>query len=165
MVGKSSKNNRLSETAFFDAHQIVTFISRMCSVTPPTEPVVEKPCDPSPCGPNSICRPVGSQPVCSCQSGYEGVPPECRPECISSSECPPTKACVNQKCQDPCPGACGQGAQCRAVNHSPICNCPSGWTGDPLTGCRVIPCKHDPHINLKVSVRLTELHVSNSQTG
>lgn len=103
---------------------------------------MSEPCNPSPCGPNSVCRPVGSEPVCSCKSGYEGVPPECRPECISSSECPPSKACVNQKCQDPCPGACGRDAQCRVVNHSPICVCPSGWTGDPITGCRIIPSKH-----------------------
>lgn len=115
----------------------------MYSVVRPTEPSVVKPCDPSPCGPNSICRPVGTEPVCSCISGYDGIPPDCRPECVSSSECPPSKACVNMKCQDPCPGACGRDAQCRVVNHSPICVCPSGWTGDPLTGCRIIPSKHD----------------------
>jgi hypothetical protein len=48
----------------------------------PIEPVVtERPCVPSPCGPNSACREVSNKPVCSCQSGFVGVPPSCRPEC------------------------------------------------------------------------------------
>ena len=109
----------------------------------PTSPnVVEQPCNPTPCGPNSVCRPVGNSPVCSCQPGYLGVPPECRPECVSNSECAPSQACVNLKCQDPCPGTCGRDAQCRVVNHNPICVCPSGYTGDPLTGCHIQPSKH-----------------------
>lgn len=94
---------------------------------------------PSPCGPNSQCREVGNVPVCSCQPGYMGVPPECRPECVSSSECPPSLACINFKCQDPCTGTCGRDAECRVLNHNPTCVCPSGWTGDPLTGCSPIP--------------------------
>ncbi len=113
------------------------------NVAIPTQPsVVERPCVPTPCGPNSQCREVGNAPVCSCQSGYLGVPPECRPECVTSSECAPSQSCVNFKCQDPCPGTCGRDAQCRVVNHNPICVCPSGWTGDPLTGCHIIPSKH-----------------------
>ncbi|EFX65777.1 hypothetical protein DAPPUDRAFT_229540, partial [Daphnia pulex] len=109
-------------------------------IIPPTSPsVIEKPCDPPPCGPHSTCRPVGNAPVCACQPGYLGIPPECRPECVSSSECAPAQACLNFKCQDPCPGTCGRDAQCKIVNHNPICICPAGWTGDPLTGCRIIP--------------------------
>jgi len=111
---------------------------------PPTAPsLVEEPCKPSPCGPNSVCRPVGNAPVCSCQSNYLGLPPDCRPECVSSSECAPSQACLNLKCQDPCKETCGRDAQCKVVNHNPICVCPSGWTGDPMTGCRIIPSKHD----------------------
>lgn len=101
--------------------------------------MTEQPCNPTPCGPNSICRPVGSSPVCSCQPGYLGVPPECRPECVSNSECSPSQACLNLKCQNPCEGACGRDSECRVVGHNPICVCPSGYTGDPLTGCRIIP--------------------------
>lgn len=111
-------------------------------IVPPTSPsVIEKPCDPPPCGPHSTCRPVGNAPVCACQPGYLGIPPECRPECVSSSECAPAQACLNFKCQDPCPGTCGRDAQCKIVNHNPICICPAGWIGDPLTGCRIIPSK------------------------
>ena len=110
----------------------------------PTSPnVLEEPCNPTPCGPNSICRPVGTSAACSCQAGYLGVPPECRPECVSNSECSPSQACRNLKCHDPCKDTCGNNAECRVVGHNPICSCPLGYTGDPFTGCRIIPSKPD----------------------
>lgn len=97
--------------------------------------VPSEPCQPSPCGPNSICRVVNEHAVCSCQPGLVGSPPSCRPECVVSSECPLTQACLNQKCRDPCPGTCGQNARCQVINHNPICNCAAGNTGDPFTRC------------------------------
>jgi hypothetical protein len=102
-----------------------------------TEPPIIRrdPCSPSPCGPNSQCREVNRQPVCSCLPNYIGSPPSCRPECVVSSECPSDKACVNQKCRDPCPNTCGVGAQCTVKNHNPICACPAGYTGDPFVRC------------------------------
>lgn len=100
-----------------------------------TDEIVTNPCHPSPCGPNSQCRVFNGQGVCSCVSGYIGSPPTCRPECIQNSECPLTEACSNQKCRDPCVGACGVGARCIVVNHSPICSCPSRFEGDPFTRC------------------------------
>lgn len=110
--------------------------SRECSVA---ERVTERPktegCYPSPCGPNSNCREVNGHPVCSCQSGYIGTPPSCRPECVVSSECSQDRACINQKCTDPCPGTCGTEARCQVVNHNPICSCPPGYTGDPFIQC------------------------------
>mgnify|MGYP002715703599 CR=1 FL=1 len=96
-------------------------------------------CTPSPCGPNSQCREINDQAVCSCLPNYIGTPPGCRPECTSSSECPLNKACINQKCTDPCPGTCGQNARCEVINHSPICSCNSGFTGDSFTRCYPIP--------------------------
>jgi hypothetical protein len=59
-----------------------------------------------------------------------------------SSECPQNRACVNQKCVDPCPGTCGLNARCEVINHSPICSCQAGFTGDPFTRCFSIPRKH-----------------------
>jgi len=117
----------------------------------PTSPqVIETPCDPHPCGPNSNCRAVGSSPVCSCQPGYLGVPPECRPECVSNGECSPSLSCVNFKCQDPCTGTCGPSATCTVINHNPVCSCPSGTTGDPLTtGCRPPPSKKNSKARFK----------------
>lgn len=98
-------------------------------------PEVTTPCVPNPCGPNSICRPVNGQSVCSCMPDYIGTPPGCRPECTISSECAANKACLNHKCIDPCPGHCGTNANCRVINHSPMCSCSSGFTGDPFTRC------------------------------
>lgn len=99
------------------------------------------PCTPSPCGPNSQCREVNDQAVCSCLPNYIGSPPGCRPECVVSSECFLDKACSNQKCVDPCPGTCGLNSLCRVVNHSPVCSCNPGHTGDPFTRCFPIPRK------------------------
>ena len=95
------------------------------------------PCLPSPCGPNSVCRVVDSHAVCSCQPGCVGSPPTCRPQCVVSSDCPQNLACINQKCQDPCPGTCGFNARCQVVNHNPICTCAAGFTGDPFARCLI----------------------------
>ena len=102
------------------------------------EPVVTQPCRPSPCGPNSQCREVNGQAVCSCVPGYLGSPPNCRPECVTSSECNQNEACSNQKCRNPCPGTCGVGAKCEVINHNPICSCPPRYTGDPFIRCSPI---------------------------
>lgn len=100
-----------------------------------------QPCSPSPCGPNSICKVHNGVAVCSCQRGLVGSPPNCKPECVVSAECPLQQACLNQKCVDPCPGTCGINAKCQVVNHNPICSCASGFTGDPFTRCVPIPGK------------------------
>jgi hypothetical protein len=102
-------------------------------------PAKTNPCSPSPCGPNSQCKTVQDNAVCSCLQGYIGAPPQCRPECVVSSECSPVQACVNQKCVDPCRGACGHNARCEVRNHSPICSCNEGETGDPFQGCYALP--------------------------
>lgn len=111
------------------------------------------PCRPSPCGPNSQCRTSDNHAVCSCLQGYMGMPPSCRPECVVSAECPLTRACVNQKCSDPCLGSCGLGARCEVINHSPICSCREGQTGDPFQSCFDIPRKLDLMMQwLKINV-------------
>ena len=110
-----------------------------CRVSEARQPTVVDPCNPSPCGPNSQCKNTNDHAVCSCIQGYVGTPPSCRPECVVSAECAATKACVNQKCVDPCPGSCGLGARCEVINHSPICSCQEGQTGDPFQSCRPIP--------------------------
>lgn len=66
---------------------------------------------------------------------YQGAPPSCRPECVASSDCASNKACSNQKCINPCEGACGVAALCQTINHNPICTCPNDMTGDPFTRC------------------------------
>lgn len=96
---------------------------------------IENPCQPSPCGLNSVCRELNNHAVCSCVPDMIGAPPNCRAECIVSSECAQDKSCINKKCKDPCVGVCGQHARCQAVNHNPICSCPIGYTGDPFIAC------------------------------
>lgn len=98
--------------------------------SPPTDP-----CQPSPCGSNAQCRVVGDQASCSCLPEMVGSPPYCKPECISNTECSNHLACINQKCKDPCPNACGQNAECKVVSHTPMCYCLSGYTGDPFGYC------------------------------
>lgn len=100
------------------------------------------PCIPSPCGPNSQCKVVGSQAACSCLSTFIGRPPNCRPECTINEECPGNLACQNEKCKDPCPGACGSFSTCTVIKHRPVCHCVDGYTGDPFTGCSaIVVCK------------------------
>lgn len=106
-------------------------------------PVLQRePCVPSPCGPNSICKISNGQAVCTCQSEFIGIPPSCRPECIVSSECSQQQACIRQKCRNPCEGVCGQNAECKVINHSPICTCRLSYTGDPFSRCYNIPGKY-----------------------
>lgn len=102
---------------------------------------VANPCSPSPCGPYSVCRKINEQAVCTCQDKYLGSPPNCRPECLVNSECPQNRACYKSKCNDPCPGTCGINAQCRVINHNPLCSCPTGMAGDPFSRCYDEPCK------------------------
>lgn len=82
-----------------------------------------------------MCREINNQPVCSCVSEMIGNPPNCRPECTTNSECPSNLACMNQKCRDPCVGACAPTAECKVVSHTTICICPNGLVGDPLVQC------------------------------
>lgn len=125
-------------------------------------PVYVNPCQPSPCGPNSQCREINEQAVCSCLAEFIGSPPACRPECTSSSECPADKACVNRKCVDPCPNVCGQQAECRVRNHNPICTCISGFTGDPFTRCYRQPRKKKRIYILKSSLNYRNRSSSSS---
>lgn len=77
--------------------------------------------------------------MCSCVENYIGSPPYCRPECVLSDECPQNKACIREKCQDPCINSCGVNAECHVVAHSAYCSCKQGYQGDAFVGCNKIP--------------------------
>ena len=109
------------------------------------ETSIVDPCNPSPCGPNSHCRPFNGQAVCSCVTGFRGSPPFCRPECVVSTDCSRNRACSNQKCIDPCLGACGLSAQCTVINHNPVCSCFEQYTGDPFVQCIPKSKIYSPH--------------------
>lgn len=109
------------------------------SIAPAPPKEIVNPCDPSPCGPNSQCRVIGTQPACSCLPNYIGRAPNCRPECTLNAECPSNLACVNEKCRDPCPGACATFAKCTVVNHNAVCSCLPGYIGDASSSCTLAP--------------------------
>ena len=102
------------------------------------EPVVVEPCEGDPCGRYAQCRNMNGIAACSCLPGYVGSPPNCRPECRIHSECPSNLACINEKCRDPCPGACGAYAECSVNKHNAVCRCQQGYEGDPFSSCRRI---------------------------
>jgi hypothetical protein len=102
-------------------------------------PVIANPCIPSPCGHYAECRNNDGFPSCSCQAPYIGNPPNCRPECSIHSDCLSNQTCINQKCQDPCPGSCGFNAECKVINHIPTCFCSVDFTGDPFVSCNYKP--------------------------
>ena len=102
-------------------------------------PIPPNPCTPSPCGPNSQCQVVSGQAQCGCVTGMIGSVPNCRPECLISSECSSNSACINQKCVDPCVGTCAANSECRVINHSPVCSCAAGYSGDGFSSCQPVP--------------------------
>lgn len=107
----------------------------------PTTPPQTNPCIPSPCGPFSTCQDRGGYPSCTCMPDYIGSPPYCRAECSIDSDCTGDKACIREKCRDPCPGSCGFSALCTVINHTPACTCPDGYTGDPFSNCYPTPMR------------------------
>ncbi|XP_065203544.1 neurogenic locus notch homolog protein 2-like [Planococcus citri] len=107
------------------------------SESPP--PQSSNPCIPSICGENTICREQYGFATCTCQAEYYGNPYErCRLECDVNSDCSSHKVCVENKCQDPCPGTCGANAECKVTSHLPICTCWHRYTGNPYAYCTLI---------------------------
>lgn len=97
------------------------------------------PCNPSPCGANAKCEERNGAGSCQCLEEFYGNPYEgCRPECVLNTDCSSNKACIQNKCKDPCPGTCTQNAVCQVVNHRPLCTCLDGYSGDPYRSCTVI---------------------------
>lgn len=89
------------------------------------------------CGKNAMCNVVNHIPVCNCPPGILGDPfLECKAECEVNDNCPKEKACVKNKCVDPCVGTCGKNAKCGVFNHTPVCHCPQNSDGNPFIECR-----------------------------
>lgn len=112
-------------------------------IAPPIE--ITRPCLPSPCGVNTHCLERNGAASCQCITDYIGDPyVECRPECVQNSDCSKSKACINQKCENPCSDICGQNAECNVLNHNPLCECYPGYTGNPMLGCHLLipKCKN-----------------------
>lgn len=75
-------------------------------------------------------------------------------------------ACVDRRCRDPCEGACGRGARCQVIAHSPICTCNDGLTGDPFTYCYPTPGKDNNKTLQKIviTIFLQLFHAYNIKT-
>lgn len=125
-------------------------------------------CSGNPCGVNAVCQEAsGGRPVCSCPPGYSGNPlTHCnRGECLDNVDCRGDLQCKDNRCVNPCVGACGIGSNCdvsyiphpssfptllyiphsilficlhlQARNHVAVCSCPAGYNGDPYTACHL----------------------------
>lgn len=131
----ATKQRHVSNKSFTQRNVVVVNNSIQINylVSIAVAPIEHDPCSPSPCGPNANCR----DGICTCIQEYHGDPyTGCRPECTLNDECPSNKACLRNKCIDPCPGSCGISAICNVYNHVPICTCPQGMTGNPFVFCR-----------------------------
>lgn len=99
------------------------------------EPIIMDACSNVHCGSNAEC--INGQ--CQCLPEYNGDPYfNCRPECVLNTDCDSSKTCIQQKCVDPCLGACGLNAICQVINHIPMCSCNNGFTGNAFVLCNPI---------------------------
>lgn len=122
---------------------------------------IPHPCNPSPCGPNAICKEYLGAGSCTCLPEYFGDPNAgCRPECVMNTDCPKDKTCVNQKCRNPCSGTCGINAECRVYNHAPTCTCLPGYTGNALKSCHLPPSKTPIFLLLYISNGISTIDAS-----
>jgi hypothetical protein len=65
-------------------------------------------------------------------------------ECRNDDECPYDKACLNEKCLNPCISSrCGKGAECQPQQHRANCVCPAGTQGNPLVSCITGLCQYN----------------------
>lgn len=88
-------------------------------------------------------------------SEYQGDPYSgCRPECILNTDCTVNKACINNKCKDPCQGTCGINAICNVYNHIPMCTCPQGMNGNAFIQCLPVQGKTNNCCLKKIKNRL-----------
>ena len=113
------------------------------------------------CGENSKCRinrsGIRKSVFCECIDGYSGDPyTVCSVDtrlsigCRLDSDCDINSRCINGKCGDTCEldNICrSSGAECRSINHRPLCYCPSGYVGDPATKCTKVECVQDNDCN------------------
>lgn len=103
--------------------------------------------DGSSCGLQAKCFGNNHRAICECPPGFMGNPKVACTlvGCRSNSECPSTRACINQKCEDPCDNKpCDLSSECRVYNHVTECVCPSGFIST-LTGCQKVDeiCRFD----------------------
>ena len=113
------------------------------------------------CAPTAICRVINHDASCTCPPGYIGDPmvlctpkqepiPDLVVECEVDSDCPSGRACINQRCVNPCYelNPCDVTAVCSVVDTVPfrtmICSCREGWAPDTDRSCKPIELDNPP---------------------
>ena len=87
---------------------------------------------PDACGPNAICTTRNSDPICSCPSGFSGIPRDGIPDpshgCVRTPQkcqagCPDNHSCVRDLCLPSCGGdsQCALGERCVNSTCTKIC--------------------------------------------
>lgn len=90
------------------------------------------------CGKGAECHGVNHRGICECLPGLGGNP---RVACVllgcrSNTDCPTNKACINNKCENPCAfNVCTNQTECNVYNHAVECACPPGYRGNLEVGC------------------------------
>lgn len=92
------------------------------------------------CGSNAECTQKRKVFKCVCKKDFFGDPlVGCQPECTINSECPLDKACVRNRCINPCDeNICGVNARCETKNHRGVCTCLENYTGNAYLMCSLI---------------------------
>ena len=116
----------------------------------------QDPCASDPCGKDQLCSIIDSSPlrtiICQCPSdSFLDQNSRCIQAvvtdqslvagCTTDDMCPSNQACRNGLCENPCD--CGPNADCRIVQHRPVCTCREGFTGDPSAICYQAGCTVD----------------------
>ena len=59
--------------------------------------------------------------------------------CDNNNDCPDHTSCRNRLCINPCAldDPCSANANCKVLNHEPVCTCPDGYIGDPTISCEL----------------------------
>merc|ERR1712106_414490 len=102
---------------------------------PPGQPVAGQAESTTHPGPLSVTPITAQTPIIP-----RPIPPPIVPPfeiaCENNDDCNIDNSCINLLCYDVCGlGICGEDADCKTLNHRPVCVCPPGTTGNPQVKC------------------------------
>ena len=110
-----------------------------------------EPCTANICDAPAECRVHLHELYCVCPPGYQSTSAGCNKTetiCNTDFDCPPSAACLSNKCVNPCLeiSPCGINAECTVVDtplvKTMICECIPGFRGNALTECTTFKRKY-----------------------